>query len=131
MVDLVVFWVVSTAPVGEEVVLLVSVRLLSVVMPLLSVVRLVVLSLDDGAGVAPEVEDQVDVVLEEEPCARATPDIVASTAAAASHVLIMWYPLGGCAQAEIACCPNSRNGARDPMSTGTETTQLPATIPRA
>ena len=131
MVDLVVFWVVSTAPVGEEVVLLVSVRLLSVVMPLLSVVRLVVLSLDDGAGVAPEVEDQVDVVLEEEPCARATPDIVASTAAAASHVLIMWYPLGGCAQAEIACCPNSRNGAGDQMSTGTETTQLPATIPRA
>ena len=128
---MVVFWVVSTAPVGEEVVLLVSVRLLSVTTPAPLVVRLVVLSLDEGAGVAPEVEDQVDVVVEDEPCAIATPDIVARTAAAASHVLIMSYPLGSSPQAKIACYPNRRSGARDPMSTGTETTQLPATIPRA
>ena len=66
-----------------------DVWLWSVVTPLLLVVWRVVLSLELGAGVAPEVEDQVDVVLVDAPCARAAPDIIAKTAAAASHVLIM------------------------------------------
>ena len=67
------------------------VRVLSVTTPSLLVVSRVLLSLEVGAGVEPEVEDQVDVVLEDEPCATATPDIVARTAAAASHVLIMSF----------------------------------------
>ena len=89
MVVLLLFSVVTLSPVGESSVPVVEVRVLLVSTPFSSVLLSVVLELEEGDGVAPVVEDQVEVVLEEEPWASAAPDIIAKTANAASQVLIM------------------------------------------
>jgi len=84
----------------------VVVLLLSVVTPLLSVLCCVLLELDPpsiGAGTG--VADWVEVVVDDEDCATATPVINASAMLAASQVLIMSYSPGNCLPAEIARCP--------------------------
>lgn len=73
--------------------------------PLLSVDCCVLLELEppiSGAGGA--VVDCVDVVLEDEVCATATPVIIARAAAAANQYLIMLCTPKNCLQAEIVCC---------------------------
>ena len=104
VVVLVVFSVVTPPPTGLTVVSVVEVRVWSVTTPLRSVDCSVVLELEAGAGVAPVVEDQVEVVLDEAPCASAIPGIIAKTAAAASQVLIIEYSYRSRYRAEIARC---------------------------
>jgi len=70
-----------------------DVRDLSTVTPSLLVLCWLLLEMEPpytGAGVV----DWVDVVLEEEVCATATPVIIARAVAAASQDLIMWCPSG-------------------------------------
>jgi hypothetical protein len=82
-----------------------SVLVLVTEVPLLSVVCCVLLELEppiSGAGVA--VVDWVDVVLDDEVCAPATPVIIARAVAAANQYLIMSSTPKNCLQAEIVCC---------------------------
>jgi hypothetical protein len=79
---------------------------LSVWTPLLSVVCWLLLELEPpytGAGTG--VVDWVDVVLEDDVCATATPVIIARAVIAVSQYLIISCSPGNCLQAEIARCP--------------------------
>jgi hypothetical protein len=106
VVVLVVFRVVSVSPDGETVVPLVEVFDLSITTPLLSTVRSLLLELVPlTTGDGTDVVDWVDVVLEDEVCATATPVIIARAVIATSQELIMLCSPENCLQTEIACCP--------------------------
>jgi hypothetical protein len=79
---------------------------LSVWTPLLSVVCWLLLELElPYTGATTGAVVWVDVVVEDDVCAAATPVIIARAMVAASQVLIMSCSPGNCAQAEIARCP--------------------------
>jgi len=113
VVDSVDFRVV-VSPDGETVVLLVVLWVLSVIPLLVSVVRLLLELLPPYTGAGGVIVDWVDVVVEDEVCARATPVIIAMAVVATRKDLIMSCSPWNRLQTEIACCPvegyDRRNG---------------------
>jgi hypothetical protein len=107
---------VVISPDGETVVPLVVVWVLSITPLLVSVVWLLLelLPLYTGAGGAVVV--WVDVVLEDEDCARATPVIIAKAVVTARKDRIMSCSPWSRLQAEIACCRIERRGRRNGAS---------------
>ena len=89
------FFTVARSPAGVTPMPFEEVCVLSTVTPLVLVLCSLLLELEPPyttAGAA--VVDWVDVVVDEEVCATATPVIIARAVVAASQDLIMWCPFG-------------------------------------
>jgi hypothetical protein len=100
--------VVDVSPVGAMTVPVVVVCVLSVTTPVLSIVRWLVVVLDEpGIGAPGMVVDWVEVVLEVEVWAKAPPDIKVKAVNAVSRILVIMSLQGVRLQTNIACMPLS------------------------